>query len=38
VRAGAETASVPQADPVATTQRQVPVEDPVLGARRPEDL
>ncbi|MFC3897286.1 hypothetical protein ACFOWZ_37905 [Lentzea rhizosphaerae] len=37
VRTGAETASIPQADPVATTQRQVPVEDPVLGARRPED-
>jgi hypothetical protein len=38
VRTGAETAPIPQADPVATTQRQVPVEDPVLGARRPEDL
>jgi hypothetical protein len=26
------------ADPVAVTERPVPVEDPVIGARRPEDL
>jgi small-conductance mechanosensitive channel len=40
VRAGAETTPVAPAEPepVTTTQRQVPTEDPVLGARRPEDL
>lgn len=38
VRAGTETTTpVAPAEPVTTTQRQVPVEDPVLGARRPED-
>ncbi|MFD9706157.1 hypothetical protein [Lentzea sp. NPDC059081] len=40
VRASSETEvmePVRPAQPVAATQRQVPVEDPVLGARRPED-